>query len=305
MAPEQWLVLTVHVPAETLRDALVEELIELGGTAVEEEQDRLITYVPAPEDPEAFVREARERLQRLTTEHTLELSWDCRPNEDWAETWRRGLRPRRVGRRLIVAPTWTDPDAGADDVVLWIDPQMAFGTGEHPSTRGVLRLLEASVRAGDRALDVGTGSGILAIALAKLGADRVLAVESDPDAVANARENLERNGVDDRVELVEHTVDDAYLAALGDGRFDLILANILSGVLVPLLPAFARSLRRRADRTPGRVILGGILTREADRVVEAARRAGFDVAATDIEDEWWSALLEARAAAGPEARSPA
>lgn len=298
MAPERWLVLTVRVPTEEAGAALAEGLIALGGTAVEEEHDRLTTYLPAPDDAERFVAEARERLQALAPGRELELSWRWRADEDWALTWRRGLRPRRVGRRLIIAPTWTEPEAGPGDIVVRIDPQMAFGTGEHASTRGVLRLLEAAVRAGDRVLDVGTGSGVLAIAAVKLGAGAVLAVESDPSAVVNARENLDRNGVAGQVALEEGVVDAAFLDALGAGRFDLIVANILSGVLIPLLPAFRRSLGDRAGAAPGRVILGGILTREADRVLAAAARADLDAAATDVEGEWWSVLLRTRGAAG-------
>ena len=289
MAPDRWLVLTVHAPPDEAGGAIAEGLIALGGTAIVEEADGWSTYLPPPDDPETFIEEARETLRAYAPGAELELSWRWEPNEDWTVAWRRGLRPRRVGERLIVAPTWTEPEAGPEDIVLWIDPQMAFGTGEHASTRGVLRLLEASIRPGDRVLDVGTGSGILAIAACRLGASHVLAVESDPVAIPTARENLERNGVAESVTLENALVDDAYLDALGPGSVDLIVANVLSGVLIPLLPAF-----RRVLATGGRAILGGILTTEADRVVAAAEAAGFDVAREDVEDEWWSVLLTAR-----------
>jgi len=289
MAPDRWLVLTVHAPPDEAGGAIAEGLIALGGTAIVEEADGWSTYLPPPDDPETFIEEARETLRAYAPGAELELSWRWEPNEDWTVAWRRGLRPRRVGERLIVAPTWTEPEAGPEDIVLWIDPQMAFGTGEHASTRGVLRLLEASIRPGDRVLDVGAGSGILAIAAARLGAVHVLAVESDPVAIPTARENLERNGVAESVTLENALVDDAYLDALGPGSVDLIVANVLSGVLIPLLPAF-----RRVLATGGRAILGGILTTEADRVVAAAEAAGFDVAREDVEDEWWSVLLTAR-----------
>lgn len=293
MVPDRWLVLTVHAPSDEAGGAIAEGLIALGGTAIVEEADGWSTYLPPPDDPETFVEEARETLRSYAPGAELELSWRWQPNEDWAVTWRRGLQPRRVGERLIVAPTWTEPEAGPEDIVLWIDPQMAFGTGEHASTRGVLRLLEAAIRPGDSVLDVGTGSGILAIAAVKLGAADVLAVESDPVAIPNARENVERNGVTDAVALETALVDDAYLDALGPGRIDLIVANVLSGVLIPLLPAFRRVLSA-GDGAPGRAILGGILTTETDRVVAAAEAAGFDVTREDVEQEWWSVLLTAR-----------
>jgi ribosomal protein L11 methyltransferase len=172
---------------------------------------------------------------------------------------------------------------------------MAFGTGEHATTRGALRALESAVRPGDRVLDVGTGSAILAIAAARLGAGEVLAVESDPDALENAEDNLRRNGVADQVELLHGVVDDEFLALLGPARFDLIVANVLSGVLVPLLPAFLAALapagQGRDERGPGRLILGGILEEEAESVIDAAREAGFTLTAEDFEDEWWGGLF--------------
>lgn len=293
MYPDKWLVLTVRVPSEAQGEAFAETLIALGGGAVEEHDDRLTTYLMPPDDPDAFLRDARDRLAGLAPGQDLELNWRWQENEDWAEKWRRGLGPRRVGRRLIVAPTWTEPRPAPDEWVIWIDPQMAFGTGEHATTRGVLRLLEGSVLAGDRVLDVGTGSGILAIAAAKLGAAGVVAVESDPDALINARENVERNDVAGRVELTEGLVDPAWLEERGAGRFDLIVANVLSGILIPLLPAFRWVLvDGTAGGRRGRLILGGILDREEDRVVEAAGRAGFRLVCADTEEEWWSGLFE-------------
>jgi ribosomal protein L11 methyltransferase len=133
---------------------------------------------------------------------------------------------------------------------------------------------------------VGTGSGILAIAAARLGAKQVLAVESDADALENARDNLARNGVADRVELVHAVVDPTFLTA-GEPRFELVLANVLSGVLLPLLPGFHRALT-----SGGRLILGGILEEEAEDVIAAAEVAGFAVRTEDLEEEWWAVLLQ-------------
>lgn len=286
MVPEKWLVLELVVSSSADRAALVEELVALGGGAVEERDDRLITYVVPPADAEAFVAEADARLREAAPDGGFRLEWRWRENEDWLEAWRRGLKPRRIGR-LVVTPSWESPDLGEGDLAVAIDPEMAFGTGEHASTRGVLRLLQQAFRAGDRVLDVGAGSAILSIAAARLGAPEVLAVEADEDAIENARDNIERNGVADVVEFVHALVDDDFLAGQGDGRFDLILANILSGVLVPLLPAF-----RRALASSGRLILAGILDEESERVAEAAERAGFTLLAEDREEEWWSALFE-------------
>jgi ribosomal protein L11 methyltransferase len=215
-----------------------------------------------------------------------ELLVDDVPDEDWLALWRAGLAPRAIGERIIVAPTWSEVDGGPDRIVVRIDPQMAFGTGEHASTRGVLRLLQRAVSEGDRLLDVGTGSAILAIAAALLGASHVVAVESDPEAMENAADNIERNDVTDRVTLLCAPVDGPFLDAYGGGAFDGILANVLSGVLLPLLPAFHRSLAGG-----GWAILSGILVDEAEAVRAAAADAGFVVETEDVEEQWWSALL--------------
>src|SRR5690606_12583275 len=127
--------------------------------------------------------------------------------------------------------TWK---AVPEEVVIEIDPQMAFGTGEHATTRGCLRLMDSFFHPGDRVLDIGSGSAILSIAAARLGASAVIAVEFDADANINARENIERNGVATQVELREELADAERLQALGE--FDLVLANILSGVIRPSFP---------------------------------------------------------------------
>lgn len=289
--PDRWLVLTVRVPSEALTEELAEGLVALGGSAVQEEGDRLTTYFPPPSDVRAFRDDAAARIGGVASGDP-ELHWEWRPDEDWSRRWRDGLAPRRVGRRLVVAQPWNVADAealsaddgGAGAVLLVIDPATAFGTGEHATTRGALRLMENRLTGGERVLDVGTGSAILAMAAAGLGAGRVLAVESDPDAMGNARENLDRSPWSDRIELINAVVDADYLGATGVGRFDLIVANVLSGVLVPLLPAFTAALTPR-----GQVILGGILDEEAAGVVAAAAAAGLMLEAEDQEEGWWTA----------------
>lgn len=299
MTPESWLVLTVRVPSEELTEELAEGLIALGGSAVQQEDGRLTTYVAPPPDLDAFLERVNERLGSLAgTEPggaAPELHWRWQGDEDWSRSWREGLEPRRVGRRLVVTQPWNDVEG---DIVIVIDPATAFGTGEHATTRGALRLLETVLTGGERVLDMGTGSGILAIAAAGLGARAVLAVESDPDAMGNARENVERSPWADRIDLVNAEVDDDYLARHGGDGFDLITANVLSGVLIPLLPGFARALT-----SGGRVVLGGILEAEAEAVLEAATAAALTLVADDREEGWWTALL-APAPASPRVLTP-
>lgn len=281
------MVLTIRMADPELLSLAAEVLVGRGSWAVEEADGGVVTYVPEPPDPDAYVAELREALEEeVPSLAAPEISWRWQANEDWAAKWREGLAPRQVTERIVVKPTWTEWEARSGQVVVDIDPQMAFGTGEHATTRGCLRLLDDALRPGDRVLDVGSGSAILAIAAAMLGAAEAIAVEYDPDANLNARENLERNGVEDRVRIIEVMADPALLGALG--RFDLLLANILSGIIRPLLPSFRTAL---GGSPQGRLIVSGILRTEAPAVIHDAEAAGFRVVRIDEEEEWWSALL--------------
>lgn len=280
----EWLVVSVPAAGEELSAAVAELLLDLGGRSVHEADGRLETYVAPPADREAWLEEARARLAAVDAAAAHGLAWRLEADRDWSAEWRRGLGARRVGERFVVTPSWITPETRPGDRVIVIDPEMAFGTGEHATTRAALRLLERVVRPGHDVLDVGTGSAILAIGAALLGAARVLAVEADADAIGNARDNVARNGVAGRVEVVHALVDDAFLAP-HPASFDVIVANVLSGVLLPLLPAFHGSAR-----PGGHVILGGILATEADAMRRAATDAGLRILAEDVEEEWWSVL---------------
>lgn len=277
--PTRWLVISVRASSDAQIDALTEGLLALGGSAVQQQESSLISYVRPPENVDAWLEHARSTLE-------CDVEWNWQDDQDWSETWKQGLKPRRVGRHFVVAPTWTTPAQRAGDRVISIDPEMAFGTGEHATTRGALRFIEQCVEPGHRILDVGTGSAILAIGAALCGAEHVLAVEYDEDAILNARDNIVRNGVDRIITLETAMVDDAYLRARGNGAFDLIAANVLSSVLQPLLASFHRAIRES-----GHLILGGILESEADDMIDAARAAGFTLLAEDLEEEWWGALF--------------
>lgn len=312
MAAKRWLALEVELevlpaasggpePSASEAEAravreVSRALVELGAGAVREEGGALLSHLPAPGDPEAFLEEARRRLTAAAPGAVRGVSWSWEPDRDWGEAWRRDLEPRRVGRRLVVAPSWTDPDLDADELLLTVDPGMAFGTGEHGSTRGVLRLMEEAVEPGDRVLDLGTGSGILALAAVRLGAERVVAVDVDADALEVARENLELNGVAGKVDLLRARADAPRLALLEPMRFDLLAANILGRVLIPLLEPLGR-----LSASDGRLLLGGLLEREAGDLLEAAGEAGWRSSGEVVDGGWWSVRLERAAADGPPA----
>lgn len=274
----RWMVLSVRRSADE-PETTVAALLALGGSAVEEAGDVLRTWIPEPADPEAFLARAKTVLGDA---HEA-VSWTWEEERDWLVEWRRGLGARRVGEHIVVTPTWVEPERREHDLVITLDPQMAFGTGEHATTRLMLALMESRVARGGRVLDVGAGSAILAIAADLLGAREIDAVESDSDAQENAAENIARNDAR-HVRLVHGLIDEAWLGATQP--YDLIVANVLSGVLEPLLPAF-----REAVRPGGSIILGGILREEAAKMRAAARTAGLEPEEERAEDEWWSAVL--------------
>ena len=261
------------------RELLVADLSEWGFDAFEETSDGLVAYAPAARW-DATTREAVDRLLGGAgwTEEVVE-------DQDWNATWEASLQPVAAGP-FVIAPSWTDAEAGpggphAGRTVLRSDPKMAFGTGYHESTRLVLRLLPDVVAPGTRVLDVGTGTGVLAIAALALGASSALGVDIDPWSVTNGTENAALNGVADRFEVREGSLN-----VVPESGFDVVLANIIRSVLVPMLPDLATK-----TAPGGAVVLAGLLTAERDGVLDAARGAGLELGAEQSENEWWACAL--------------
>lgn len=198
--------------------------------------------------------------------------------EDWSEAWKKGYSIQHIGQRLVVAPSWEPYTPQHDEIVVRMDPGMAFGTGLHPTTRLCLIALERWVRAGDRVLDVGTGSGILAIAAARLGARQVSGVDLDPVAVQVARENVQLNHVAAHVAIEEGSLETLNPTPRS---FDRIVVNILADVITTLTPALVTCLR-----PAGTLIASGIIEEYADRVVEAFEAAGLRVVERRQEKDW-------------------
>jgi ribosomal protein L11 methyltransferase len=167
-----------------------------------------------------------------------------------------------------------------------IDPAMAFGTGEHPSTRGAMRLLQGVIRRGDLVADLGAGSAVLSIAAARLGARRVAAIEIDHDSIANAETNIAANRVGEIVDVIE---GDAALLLPLIAPVRVVLANIISSVIIPLLPAM-----RAALTANGKAIIAGIVIDEKPMMERALAEGGWRVERDDVEDTWWSARIAPR-----------
>ncbi len=286
-----WAVAVALAPPAV--DAVANFLWEAGATGVVEEADPGLSRLRAFFPPGTDAAATRERLVGyLAALRALGLAvGPAAPEvtavveEPWAEAWRRHFRPLAVGRRLLVAPPWEVPADAQGRRLLLIEPGRAFGTGGHATTRACLELLERTLERAPAAhvLDVGTGSGILAIAAARLGVPAVTALDVDPDAVAAAMANAARNGVGDRVRVAGSDV-----AAWSGPPAPLVVANLLGTALVALAPVLARL------GTPAcRLLAGGLLVHEVPAVVASYTADGFALAEV-LELEGWASILLAR-----------
>jgi ribosomal protein L11 methyltransferase len=240
-------------------------------------------YVPAldraaADRAVAIVGEALGHLQAFDLRPIGELRTSVVDEADWAEAWKDHFHVLRIGRRLVIKPSWERHHRGADDeVVLDLDPGMAFGTGLHPTTRLCLEALEARADRGPlgRALDVGCGSGILSIAAVKLGATRALGVDIDPIAIEATLANARHNRAGKRVRAREGSVPS------GEGQFDLVLANLIGGLLVELAEPLA------AELVPGgTLIASGIFIDREPEVRRAFESAGLRLTGRRHETDW-------------------
>ena len=267
--------ITVRVTPGARRDDVIAALFVAGADGVQELQDTVVTHAAGVDAAARFEEAARAVANDVTVE-TEPLAVP-----DWSERWKQFLTAQQVGS-LSIVPTWLAEGRDPATTIV-IEPGMAFGTGDHATTRSVIRLLQRAVNPGDHVADLGAGSAVVAIAARKLGAARVAAIELDPDAIENAEENILRNGVADRVTVVEG--DAAALLPLV-APVQVVTANIISSVLLELLPVIGAGLT-----TDGRAILSGILTAERSMMLGALERGGWRVVDEIEEEEWWSATV--------------
>ncbi len=293
--PERWLELSVDAPPE-----YVEPLSEIfhrygeGGVAVEQpggfnpdegeappvpDAVTIKTYLPM----DATTRDRRERIAagaRLVAKFARisELRERVASEDEWRDSWKEFFHPLRIGRGIVICPTWRECETEPGDAVVRLDPGMAFGTGHHPTTRMCLEMLERLVSPGDRVLDLGCGSGVLSIAAAKLGAAGVLGFEIDAAAVRAARANVEANGVGDRAEIVHGTLPSAKAAAQS---FDLALANISARVLEDMAERLTDCVA-----AGGTLIASGVIEAHLDGVVAALESAGATVRERTVDGDW-------------------
>lgn len=271
---------------ETVRKSLPFELCD----PLPEETDLSVVTVTAyyPED-----EELQKRLQRIETELTAVEKRIGRfrvgptlfrkvSETDWSDEWKQYFHVTRVGKHIVVKPSWESYEPEAEDVVLELDPGMAFGTGTHPTTVLVLEALEKMVHPDTTVFDVGTGSGILAMTAAKLGAKNIKAVDIDGVAVRTAKENITKAGLADRIEVKQGD-----LLHGTEGTADVIVANILADIIILLLPDIPGKLKE-----DGLFFASGIIEDYQQAVTEAAEKAGLRVKEVTRIKDWVGLLMK-------------
>ena len=317
MAAGTWLELSVSVDQEAV-EAVSEILSRVapGGVSVEVPfrlVDEGLAATPEPGGsatlrayiPAIDATAAQASIDQVTRDLGHLQAFGLRPigdlavqpvhEEDWAAAWKQHFPVLRVGKRLVIRPTWRRHQARPGDVVLALDPGMAFGTGLHPTTRlclaGIERWADAGLVDGARALDVGCGSGILAIAAARLGARSVLGVDTDPIAIDSTAANVRRNRLTRRVGASRGSVPVNTPLWREWGPFDLVVANLIASLLVELSPALAASVR-----PGGRLLASGIFIDREPEVVRAFEGVGLRIVGREHETDWVALDVERPAA---------
>lgn len=292
-----WIEITLRVDGEAA-EAVAQELHRWchQGVAVEQDgiapdtwdegavppPDKLLVRGYFPDDERALQTRAdiQQTLRYLNLMYPMPEPVFRRIDEtDWAEAWKAHYHPVRLGQRLLLHPQWIDVQAKPNDVVISLDPGMAFGTGTHPTTQLCLVALEQRVQHGLHVLDLGCGSGVLSIAAVKLGAASVLALDIDPIAVRTTQENAAQNGVQAAITAQTGSLDSVLTSSR---RFDLIVVNILARVIIEMC---GQGLGQTV-RPGGRAIFSGIIAEQATDVETALRSTGLDPVAQHQQGDW-------------------
>ncbi|MFO7753312.1 MAG: 50S ribosomal protein L11 methyltransferase [Desulfobacteraceae bacterium] len=235
-------------------------------------------YVPCTREGDAAVRSIISAAGRLESAG-IKVDFTCSTidEEDWSRSWKEHFHVTRITDRMVVKPEWKKYSPGPDEIVVEIDPGMAFGTGTHPTTRLCMKILETSLKKSHTLLDVGTGSGILMITAAKMGASCIYGIDNDPVAVRIARENILKNGpVPGEFHLETCTIEH-----MPFHTFDIICANILSGVIIKIMPEIKKRLGPE-----GTAILSGIIREQQEAVLSGMDKNGLYAASIEQEEEW-------------------
>lgn len=301
----RWLELMVQTHPEAVES--VSELLSSyapGGVAIEEpielidegQEYRVLTgqpvkvhaYLPLDgkeEEARQHIAEGLWHLSSLGPHFVGELVTRVVNEEDWANAWKEYYHVTHIGRRLVIRPSWREYTPQGDEVALELDPGMAFGTGLHPTTRMCLEQVEQCTQPGMRVIDVGTGSGILALAAARLGAQSVYCIDNSSVAVESATANAAVNGLSERIQVVLGVLDESEAARLA-GQFDLVLANIIARVIGSIAPQLARVM------APGALLIAsGIIEERCHEAEQPLLDAGLRLVQRVMIDDWITLVM--------------
>ena len=252
-------------------------------TILNADRDTVKVSLFVPED-KSFI-EYKEYLETRIADLGIDasISFEGVSEDDWAESWKQYYKPIPLGR-VTVVPAWEKYEAKEGEILVRMDPGMAFGTGTHETTRLVMRIMQDELRGGERVLDVGTGSGILSICASKLGAASCNAYDIDPVAVKVARENAKDDGCDN----ITVGVSDLLAGVdLSGGKYNFCVANIVADIIIRMMPDISDYLEVGAP-----LILSGIIAPRADEVREAVRAAGFEIVREEQENDWLAIMAK-------------
>ncbi len=298
----KWIELTVDVPPE-----YAEPMSEIfhryghGGVAIEQEAGynpdegesppvpdfvTIKTYLPVDNTTERRRNQIDIGVRLVAHLATISpLKEKYVEEEDWQNAWKEHFHPLRIGRHLVICPTWRTVETSESDILIHLDPGMAFGTGHHPTTRTCMEILERDAKPGDRILDVGCGSGILSVVAVKVGATSALGLEIDPVAARAGEENVRINGIEDKVQIVQGTLP----SPLAEARsFDIVAANISAKVVTDLAQHLIDSVA-----IGGKLIAGGIIEPHVEDVTKALNAVGASIDETFIDGDWVTLLASA------------
>ena len=298
----KWIELTVDVPPE-----YAEPMSEIfhryghGGVAIEQEAGynpdegesppvpdfvTVKTYLPVDNTTERRRNQIDIGVRLVAHLATISpLKEKYVEEEDWQNAWKEHFHPLRIGRHLVICPTWRTVETSESDILIHLDPGMAFGTGHHPTTRTCMEILERDTKPGDRILDVGCGSGILSVVAVKVGATSALGLEIDPVAARAGEENVRINGIEDKVQIVQGTLPNPLAEARS---FDIVAANISAKVVTDLAQHLIDSVA-----IGGKLIAGGIIEPHVEDVTKALNAVGASIDETFIDGDWVTLLASA------------
>ena len=241
---------------------------------------RVSLFVPEEKNLSEYTSFLKERFSTLAID--IKMSFDGMNEEDWAESWKQYYKPIPLGK-VTIGPAWEEYTAREGEVIIKMDPGMAFGTGTHETTRLVMKIMQDEIRGGERVLDVGTGSGILSICAVKLGAKSSNAYDIDPVAVKIARENALADGLDNITVGVSDLLRDVDTSC---GKYDFCVANIVADIIIRMMPDISAYL---TDDAP--LILSGIISMRADEVRASIKENGFYVVREERENDWLAIMV--------------